>query len=354
MKLLDNALLISLIAAAGAAIYVYVSDAQTAQAQDPPSSTAAAAPVRVAQAELATLIDTVEAVGDLRANEAAAISPEIAGRIASIEFQEGEPVEAGAPLLRLDDEIYQAEVAQAQASLELSRNNYERAEELLARGAGSVTARDEALAQQSVDEAELALAQARLAKMTIRAPFDGMIGLRSVSVGDYVTPGQVIVTLVDTDPIKVDFRIPEIYLAELHKGQAIEMSVDALPGESFEGEVYAIDPVIDINGRAIELRALIPNPDGRLQPGLFARVDVNVDTREDAVLVDESALIAREHGQFVYQVQDGRARLTRVRVGLRRPGQVEITDGLAPDAVVVTAGHERLEDGMPVDIAERS
>lgn len=354
MKLLHNALLIGLIVVAGTVVYVYSLDAPNAQARDAESAPAGASPVQVGRAEIATVIDTVEAVGDLRANESAVIAPELSGRIVAIRFKEGEEVFRSEALLFLNDAIYQAERAQAQASLELSQANYERAEELLARSAGSETARDEALARQRVDEASLALAQARLEKMTIRAPFDGVVGLRTVSQGDYVVPGQKIVVLVDTDPIKVDFRIPEIYLSELRVGQKIQVNVDALPGETFEGEVYAIDPVIDVNGRAIRLRARVPNRDGRLRPGLFARVDVNVDTRENAVLIDEAALIARENGKFVYQVQAGRARLTKVRLGLRRPGQIEIVDGLAPDAMVVTAGHERLEDGALVEIVGRS
>lgn len=354
MKLLNNVLLIALMVAAGTAVYVYISDPSSVQAQDTDPAAVTTSPVQVARAAIATVIDTVEAVGDLHSNESAVIAPELSGRIVAIGFNEGEEVSRGKALFSLDDAIYQAELAQAQASLELSQTNYARAEELLARSAGSETARDEALAQQRVDEASLALAQARLEKMTIRAPFDGVVGLRTVSQGDYVVPGQKIVVLVDTDPIKVDFRIPEIYLSELRAGQKIQVTVDALPGETFEGEVYAIDPVIDVNGRAIRLRALVTNRDGRLRPGLFARVDVNVDTRENAVLIDESALIARANGKFVYQVQAGRAQLTKVELGLRRPGQIEIVDGLAPDAVVVTAGHERLEDGAPVEIVGRS
>ena len=225
---------------------------------------------------------------------------------------------------------------------------------MLARNAGSIRARDEALARQRVDEARLALAETRLAKLTVTAPFNGIIGLRTVSVGDYVVPGQNIVTLVDTNPIKVDFRLPEIYLSMLGEGQKIDVSVDAFPGETFTGRIYAIDPVIDINGRAVQLRARISNPRNRLRPGLFVRINVNVNRREGTVLIDESALITRENGTFVYYIEDGRARLTQVRLGVRRSGEVEVISGLASDAIVVTAGHQRLSNGSLVEIVERS
>lgn len=334
------------------AMFVYALEPQDVHAQPTPSSSTGF-PVVVTKAQRATVVEHIEAVGSLRANESTVISPELSGRIEGIAFQEGQHVIVGERLLSLDGELYQAEVAQARASLELSKANYERAKELLARRAGSVTARDEALAQRRVDEARLALAETRLAKMTITAPFNGIIGLRAVSLGDYVVPGQHIVTLVDTNPIKVDFRLPEIYLSALREGQKIKVNIDALPGETFTGKVYAIDPVIDINGRAVQLRARLANPGGRLQPGLFARVDLAVDWRRDAVVIDESALVARETGEFVYQIETGRARLMPVTVGVRRVGEVEIVEGLAPGATVVIAGHQRLDDDSRVKIVER-
>lgn len=353
MNALGNGILAALMVPALIAMFVNGLEPHDAYAQTAPSSPLVS-PVVVTEAQRATVVEHLEAIGSLRANESTVISPELSGRIENIAFREGQRVMAGENLLSLDSALYQAEVAKARASLELSQANYERAKELLARNAGSIRARDEALARQRVDEARLALAETRLAKLTLTAPFNGSIGLRTVSVGDYVVPGQDIVTLVDTNPIKVDFRLPEIYLSALDEGQKIDVSVDAFPGETFTGQIYAIDPVIDINGRAVQLRARISNPRNRLRPGLFVRINVNVNRREDTVLIDESALITRENGTFVYCIEDGHARLTQVRLGVRRSGEVEVISGLASDAIVVTAGHQRLNNGSLVEIVERS
>jgi membrane fusion protein (multidrug efflux system) len=209
---------------------------------------------------------------------------------------------------------------------------------------------DEARAALQAAQADIELAQARLQKATLKAPLSGIVGLRSVSVGAYVTPGERIVELADVDPVKVDFRVQELALSELRRGQPIRVTVDALPGKAFDGEIDAIDPIVDVAGRAIRLRARIPNPRGELSPGLFARVQIVVERREGALLVPESAVFAEGTGRFVYRVREGRAALTAVELGQRRPGQVEIRKGLGRDDVVVTAGHQQLRDGTPVDV----
>ena len=199
-------------------------------------------------------------------------------------------------------------------------------------------------------EAAVALAEARLQKMTIRAPLSGVIGLRSVSVGAYVTPGQAIVELADIDPLKLEFRVPELALPSLRQGQPLRVTVDALPGRSYEGTIDAIDPIVDASGRAIRMRARIPNPSGELSPGLFARVALIVDRRENAILVPESAVFAQGRQHYVYRVVDRHARLTGVELGTRRPGLVEVRSGLDRDDLVVSAGHQQLRDGGRVDI----
>jgi membrane fusion protein (multidrug efflux system) len=209
---------------------------------------------------------------------------------------------------------------------------------------------EQATAQLAANEASVALARARLERATILAPFDGVVGLRSVSVGDFVAVGQNLVTLTDIDPIKVDFRVPEIFLGKVTDGQAIQIRLDAIPDRAFEGKIYAIDPVVDVNGRAIRLRAQIPNPDLALKPGLFARVTIVVDARENALLVPEAAVIPEGTGRAVYVVDEGKARLTKVEIGNRLPGKVEITAGLSAGAQVVTAGQMRLRDGAAVDV----
>jgi membrane fusion protein (multidrug efflux system) len=215
-----------------------------------------------------------------------------------------------------------------------------------------VRARDEAQAQLAIDHAEVDLARARLDKTRIAAPFAGVVGLREVSVGNYVSPGQDLVNLEDIDPIKVDFPVPERALSAVEVGQPIEVTVDAWPGRTFEGEVYAIDPQINAQGRSIAIRATIDNPESLLRPGLFATVRLITARREQAVLVPEQAIFAQQGKPYVYKVVDGVARLTEVQLGGRRVGQAEIVSGLAAGDVVVTAGQIKLRDGAAVRVID--
>jgi membrane fusion protein (multidrug efflux system) len=307
-----------------------------------------AVPVETAQVVVGPIQRRLGAVGSLRSNESVILRPEIAGRIVEIPFEEGEPVRRGDVLVVLDDTIYRAEVEQVRAALELSQANHDRAVDLLARNAGTTRARDEALAALRANQAALELAKARLEKTVITAPFDGVIGLRNVSVGDFVAIGQDLANLEQIDPLKADFRVAEVYLAAVRRGQKIELTVDAFPRESFPGEVYAIDPLIDESGRSILLRARLPNPEAVLRPGLFARVTLVLNERDDAVQVPEQALVPQGEDQFVFRVVEGKAVRTRVTAGIRRDGMVEITEGLGPDDEVVTAGQLKIRDGAPV------
>lgn len=296
------------------------------------------------------VIEDIRAVGTLQPTEGVIVSSEIAGRIHRIRFAEGEEVTAGDVLVELDATILRAELAKIRSDLTLAEANRARAVRLARRGADTLRARDEAIAAHQSVEANVALAQARLEQASIAAPFSGIVGLRAVSVGAYVTPGDRLVGLADIDPIKVDFRVPELVLSSLRPGQVIRVTVDAVPGKTFEGKIYAIDPTVDANGRAVRLRARIANPDRLLFPGLFARVQIVVKRRENSVLVPESAVFSRSQERLVYRVVDDRAVLTKIKLGQRRPGQVEVVDGLGHDALVVTAGHQQLRDGARVEI----
>jgi membrane fusion protein (multidrug efflux system) len=340
---------VAMVAAAGGAWwFFYFEPPQAEGAPAPAAQGAMAMPVETAPVHVGPIQRRLTAVGSLRSNESVIIRPELAGRIADIRFEEGERVRRGQPLVVLDDSIYRAEVDEVQASLELSRANYDRALDLLQRGAGTTKARDEALAELRADEAGLHLSRARLDKTVITAPFDGVVGLRKVSVGDFVNVGQDMVNLEQIHPLKADFRVAEVYLAAVRPGQRIELAVDAFPGENFAGEVYAIDPLIDESGRSIVLRARLPNEDGRLRPGLFARVTLVLNERNDALQIPEQALVPQGQEQFVFRVVDGKAALTKVAVGIRREGMVEIIEGLGPQDQVVTAGQLKIRDGAPV------
>jgi membrane fusion protein (multidrug efflux system) len=336
--------------ALGGGVYHYLTEtgAPIARAASPAGERAVV--VEAERVAVDAVIEDIRAVGTLRANEAVTISPEIAGRILRIRFAEGEEVAAGDVLVELDATILRAELAKTRSDLTLAEANRQRAMTLARKGVGTLRARDETIAAHQAAEANVALAQARLERTSIAAPLSGIVGLRAVSAGAYVTPGDRLVELADIDPIKVDFRVPELVLSSLRAGQAVRVTVDAVPGRTFEGKIYAIDPIVDANGRAVRLRARVANPDRKLFPGLFARVQIVVERRENAVLVPESAVFSRGKERIVYRVVEGRAVLTKIELGQRRPGQVEVIDGLGHDAMVVTAGQQQVRDGARVEI----
>lgn len=293
---------------------------------------------------------TIPAVGSLRSHESVVLSPEIAGRVDAILADEGQAVPAGTAIARLDQSVYKAEIAEIEANLALSRANFKRADELLRKKAGTARARDEAEAELRVNEAKLVLAHAMLDKTVIAAPFDGVLGLRSVSVGQYLAPGDPIFKLEAIDPLKVDFRVPEVYFGNVRIGAVIKVTVDALPDADITGNVYAIDPLVDEAGRAVVVRATVPNKDRRLRPGLFARVALVYDTIEAAILVPEQAIIPIGQDKFVFKVVDGKAAMTKVTIGERFLGRAEIREGLVAGDTVVTAGQMKIRDGADVTV----
>ena len=310
-----------------------------------------AMPVETVAVQAKPIQRRLTAVGTLRSGESVVIKPEVDGRVVEIGFEEGRAVARGQVLLRLDHAVSEAEMASAQAALDLAKANFERQSELSRRGSGTRASLDQALGEMRTAEAALALARARMGKLTLAAPFDGLVGLRNVSVGDFVESGDAVVNLEQVDPLKVDFRVAENFLAAVRAGQPIEIAVDAFGQRRFAGEVYAIDPLIDESGRSVVLRAMLPNPGGLLRPGLFARVELVLNEKADALQVPEAALVPQGTSQFVFKVVDGKAALTKVEPGIRRDGMVEVTSGLAAGDVVVVAGQIKLRDGAPVQPA---
>jgi membrane fusion protein (multidrug efflux system) len=331
----------------------------------PGADTTASAPAKAAAAPASGPLTTVEAtkvmlqalpqtittVGSLRSDESITVRPEVAGRISAIAFQEGQRVAKGATLVRLDPAINQAEVQQARANLKLAQSKYERAVDLSGRNFISGQAKDEAENNLRVAEAAVALADARLAKTEIKAPFNGIIGLRVVSVGDYVKEGADVVNLESIDPLKVDFRVPEIYLTQLQVGQTLTVALDALPGKTFEGRVFAVNPLIDAAGRSVVIRALVRNADTSLRPGMFARVRLITRDEKQALVIPEQAIVPQGDEQYVFRIVDGKVARVKVDIGQRRDAKVEILKGLGPDDIVVTAGQLKLREGMAVSVA---
>jgi membrane fusion protein (multidrug efflux system) len=327
--------------------------AQATKGPGGPSGAAQEVVVEAVKVALAAMPQTITAVGSLRSDESVTLRPEVAGRIAAIHFQEGQRVTKGALLVRLDPAVPEAEVQQARANLKLARTKFDRAADLAKSNFISGQAKDEAENNLKVAEAAVQLAEARLAKTEIRAPFSGIIGLRGVSVGDYVKEGADLVNLESIDALKVDFRVPEVYLRQVQVGQSLAVALDAVPGKTFDGKVYAVNPLFDAAGRAIVIRAVVRNAETALRPGMFARVRLFTREAKDAMVVPDTALVPSGDEQWVYRVVDGKARRTKVEIGQRREGMVEVMTGLDAADVVVVGGQQKIRDGTSVQVARR-
>lgn len=309
-----------------------------------------AMPVKAVAARVAPAVEEATAVGSLRADEAVTIRPEIAGRIAQILFGEGQSVKKGTVLARLDTSELTAALASSKAQAALDRQRLERAEDLHKKGFFSQQALDEARSNSARSAAKQAEDEAKLAKTEMRAAFGGVAGLRQVSEGAYVAAGTDIARLEKIDQLKLDFRLPEQFLARVRPGQGVRIVVDAYPEAGFSGAIYALEPALDEQTRTVLVRARVANPDMKLRPGMFARVQLQLGVRENAVWVPEAAIVPRGQDSFVYRVADGKAALVKVRTGLRKAGEVEIVSGVAAGDQVVTEGVQKIGPGSAVTL----
>lgn len=307
-------------------------------------------PVKAGMVRTGTIVQEVSAVGTLLANESVMIRPERDGRIAQIHFAEGQLVKKGTKLVSLDASETEAQLAAARAEATLNRNRLKRAEELKEKNFISAEALDVARENLNQSVARQEEVKSRLEKMTILAPFEGVAGLRQVSPGAYVKAGQDIARLEGIGTLKLDFRVPELYLGRIRPEQQVEVRVDAFPGETFRGAIYAVEPAVDEQTRTVLLRARVPNPDVRLKPGMFARVSLVLGRRENALLVPEQAIVPRGNDNYVFRIVEGKAVLAKVALGARRPGEVEITSGLTAGEQIVIDGQLKLKPGVPVKV----
>ncbi|MFK8252582.1 efflux RND transporter periplasmic adaptor subunit [Ancylobacter terrae] len=307
-------------------------------------------PVEVATARQVTTTTDIRAVGSLQSDESVQLASEVAGRIAQINFREGQQVKAGDVLVKLDDALVTAAEAEIEARLSLAESNLARAQQLQKSGSGTARSLDEAVAERNTATALLNLQRVQLAKHAIAAPFDGVAGLRQVSVGAYIPVGTTLVNIEKIDQLKVDFKVPEVHLGSVASGQQVEITVDAMPGRAFTGTIYAIDPMIDVNGRALSVRARLPNADMALRPGLFVRVVVKGMAERTTVMVPEAAIVPRGQERYVWLLADGKVKEAKVTLGERRSGEVEIASGVPAGATVVTAGQGRLRAGASVEV----
>ena len=361
-----------------------------------PSAAPRTAGVEVAKVETMVLRDDAQSVGSLRSKQSVMLKPEVAGRVKALGFADGAQVRKGQVLVQLDDTLQQAEVSQAQAQVSIAKATHKRNQELVAQNFVAQRVLEESAASLLVVEAQLALANARLSRMAILAPFDGTVGIRSINVGDFVKDGADLVNVEDISSMYVDFRLPERFQGKLKLQQVVEVVLDAFPGRAFKARIEALDPLLDANGRSVGVRAVLPNSMGELaqagknavagakkaapkgpsagasplRPGMFARVNTVFSINDAALVVPEEAIVPQGGRQFVLKVvapSDVPASAAlplppdvkfvslrqEVKLGVRRLGKVEVIDGLAEGQTVVVAGQQRLQrDGTPLRIVE--
>lgn len=301
------------------------------------------------QVELQHIVDEIEALGTARANESIEVQPRISSLVESFSFSEGQLVAAGDVLVQLEDNEIVAGLALARANLSESRSLYNRSKSLADTQAISASNLDELLAQVRVDEASVEAARARLDNTVIRAPFSGRVGLRRISPGSLVNSSTVITTLDDVSKIKLDFAVPETFLTVLSEGMRISARSLVYPDRVFNGVVTSIDTRLDPISRAVQVRAILPNDDGLLKPGMFLSVDLQRD-RGEVVVAPEQAIVPEGGNQFVFVVADGVAEKRLIVLGRRIPGFVAVESGLSAGESVITEGTHKVQDGSAVEV----
>ncbi|MGI9405811.1 MAG: efflux RND transporter periplasmic adaptor subunit [Hyphomicrobiaceae bacterium] len=306
-------------------------------------------PVRTASVRLETFRRQTEAVGTTRALQSVEIVPLSAGRIRSLSIESGKTVAAGAILAELDNDIQKADLAEASAKLDEAKRALVRAQELYRRNNIAEALVIELSAKRAVAVAEMNRAKRRLADRTVRAPFAGRTGHRKVDLGARVDTDTILATLDDISSIEIEAPISEVLYPSVHEGTRVTAQSAAFPGRTFTGTIASIDRRIDPVGRAFRVRIRVPNDDGALPTGMFMRVTILLDERQNPAIPEE-ALVVQAGKTFVYAVDDAQAARVPVKIGQRRDGLIEITGGLRPGAIVVTEGTHRLSGKAKVRI----
>jgi len=313
------------------------------------------APVIAAEARVDTIHDRIEALGTLQANESVLLTASVTETVSAIHFNDGQHVEAGTVLVEMRRDEEQALLQEAQSRFEEARRQYERIKPLQEGGAAPASLIDERLRNYETSRAQLAVIEARLRDRVIIAPFDGVLGLRNISVGALVTPGDHIVTLDDISVMKLDFSIPSTFIPAINIGVPIEARSRMYPGEVFLGEIASIGSRIDPVTRSVVIRALLPNPDSRLRPGALMTVDLLKNERS-AVVIPEEAIVSEGTAKFVYVIktEDGNKLEKReITSGARSPGTLEVISGLNSGELIVAHGTIRARQDMTVNVVGR-
>jgi len=313
-------------------------------------------PVEVAVAIRDTVVDAIAATGQIEAIQSIEVHPEVQGRITGILVREGQQVASGTPLFKVDDAELKAQVEQADADRQLAVQALERTKQLMTQNASSTADMEQAQAKAKGAEANYALLKTRLDRTVVRAPFSGLVGRRLVSIGAYVNSQTALTTLQSVNPQYATFQVPERYADRLRRGQLVSFQVAALPGKNFSGEVVFVDPVVELPGRTILIKALVPNPEQQLQAGMFLEARLATEIRPNAVVVPEDALLPMAGATFIWAVKDGKADRRQVSVGVRTAGWAEVQTGVDAGEQVVVGGAERLFPGavlMPQVVERR-
>lgn len=307
----------------------------------------AALPVSFYVATPETLSNYILTTGTVLANEEVELKSETAGRVTEIYFEEGSRVKAGALLVKINDAELQAELLKAQYRKELAADKELRGREQLKIEAISQQDYDVILNELNREKAEIQLIQAQIAKTEIKAPFDGIVGLRYVSKGSYIPQNTKIANFIDITPVKIDFAVPERYVKMVQPGDAITFKIQGYEDE-FEGKVYAIEPKVDPATRTLQLRAVSPNPEGKILPGGFAEIKLVLEEIPDALMVPSEALVPELSGQKVFLYKAGQAFSQPVEIGIRTETKVQITRGIISGDTVITSGILQLRPGAEV------
>ena len=305
-------------------------------------------PVEVAVARTDTVRDEIAATGQIEAVQSIDLRPEVDGRIVEIPVREGQEVDQGTPLFKVDDAQLKAQVAQLEAQRDLAQQALARAKELAQQNASSAADLEKAEAEARSAQAQYDLQRIRLDRTTVRAPFAGAVGQRYVSLGDYVTSSTKLVSLHTVNPQRAAFQVPERFARDLKPGQDVSFRVAAIAGRDFTGRVDFVDPVVQLPGRTILVKARVPNPARLLQPGMFIEAHLVIAVRPKAIVIPEEAVVPAEGANAVWVVVAGKADRRQVELGVRTPGFVEVTDGIKAGEQVVTGGLELLAPGAPV------
>lgn len=295
--------------------------------------------------------DKIFATGTLLPNEEVELRPEISGRVVNIYFEEGSQVKAGQLLVKIDASELEAQLKKLKVQEKLAQSEESRQSQLLKIEAVSQEEYDIALNQLNTLEAEIDLIETQIAKTRIYSPFSGIIGLRYISQGGYVSPSSLIASMQQIDPIKVEFSVPERYIGEVKEGTSVSFGVSG-SDDIFKAKVYAVDSKIDINTRTVKVRARSTNSNRVLKPGAFARVEITLKTYDDAILVPAEAIVTQLEGQSVYVSEDGKAKAQKIKTGIRTERVVQILEGLSPKDTVVLTGLMSIQEGAKLNFKE--